>query len=389
MKNPAPPRPGRCARSRAGARVAMTGTPVENNLTELWAILDWATPGLLGSRHAFRKRWAAPVESGVDPAVTRQFAELIGPFVLRRRKSDPGIAPELPAKTETDHPLGLTREQVVLYEAFVQRHDGADRAGRPATGHPARPGARAAHRPQADLQPPGALPQAVRRRPADRAARRSSSCSTSWSAPCSPRTARRWSSRSTSRWDGCSRHTSPRAVSRTGSCTAAPRSASASRWWRRSRTARPGLPALAQGRRHRAQPDPCRPRHPRRPLVEPGRRGAGHRPGLPDRPDQARPGAPPDHRGHHRGEDRRAAGPQAGAGRLGAGPRRGGADRAQRRRAARPRDPPPREDRRHGGTDDPDRTSSTRGSRRAARRPGRTSWWGKAWVRAVEEASYS
>jgi SNF2 family DNA or RNA helicase len=120
-----------------GARIAMTGTPVENNLTELWAILDWATPGLLGGRLAFRKRWAAQVEAGVDPAVTRQFTELIGPFVLRRRKSDPGIAPELPAKTETDHPLGLTREQTVLYEAFVkdtmeriERADPADQVTR-------------------------------------------------------------------------------------------------------------------------------------------------------------------------------------------------------------------------------------------------------------------
>ena len=46
------------------ARVALTGTPVENNLTELWSILDWATPGLLGSRNAFRKVWAGPIESG-------------------------------------------------------------------------------------------------------------------------------------------------------------------------------------------------------------------------------------------------------------------------------------------------------------------------------------
>ena len=53
----------------SNARVALTGTPVENTLTELWAILDWATPGLLGSRNAFRKVWAAPIESGVDPAV--------------------------------------------------------------------------------------------------------------------------------------------------------------------------------------------------------------------------------------------------------------------------------------------------------------------------------
>ena len=102
------------------ARVALTGTPVENNLSELWAILDWAIPGLLGSRNAFRKVWAAPIESGVHEEKTRQFADLVGPFVLRRKKSDPGIAPELPPKTETDHPLGLTREQVVLYEAFVR-----------------------------------------------------------------------------------------------------------------------------------------------------------------------------------------------------------------------------------------------------------------------------
>jgi superfamily II DNA or RNA helicase len=104
----------------SAARVALTGTPVENNLTELWAILDWATPGLLGSRQAFRKVWAGPIESGLEPTKARQFAGLIGPFLLRRRKSDPGIAPELPDKTETDHLLGLTREQVVLYESFVR-----------------------------------------------------------------------------------------------------------------------------------------------------------------------------------------------------------------------------------------------------------------------------
>jgi superfamily II DNA or RNA helicase len=104
----------------SAARVALTGTPVENDLTELWAILDWATPGLLGSRQAFRKAWAGPIESGHEPTKARQFAGLIGPFLLRRRKTDPGIAPELPDKTETDHLLGLTREQVVLYESFVR-----------------------------------------------------------------------------------------------------------------------------------------------------------------------------------------------------------------------------------------------------------------------------
>ena len=104
----------------SSARVALTGTPVENDLTELWSILDWAIPGLLGSRNAFRKVWAGPIESGLEPTKARQFADLIGPFLLRRRKSDPGVAPELPPKTETDHLLGLTREQVVLYETLVR-----------------------------------------------------------------------------------------------------------------------------------------------------------------------------------------------------------------------------------------------------------------------------
>ena len=102
-----------------------------------------------------------------------------------------------------------------------------------------------------------------------------------------------------------------------------------------------GLPALAQGRRHRPQPDPGRPRDPLRPLVEPRRRGAGHRPRLPDRPDPAGAGAPADHPGHHRGADRRAARPQARARRRGPGPRRDRADRAERRRPARPGHPAP------------------------------------------------
>ena len=120
VKNPRASTATALRRIDAQARVALTGTPVENNLTELWAILDWAIPGLLGSRNAFRRVWAAPIEAGVDPAKARQFADLISPFLLRRRKSDPGVAPELPAKTETDHRLGLTREQVVLYETVVR-----------------------------------------------------------------------------------------------------------------------------------------------------------------------------------------------------------------------------------------------------------------------------
>ncbi|MFF1508626.1 SNF2-related protein [Streptomyces sp. NPDC058326] len=120
----------------ARARVALSGTPVENNLSELWAILDWTTPGLLGSLGAFRTRFAAAVEGSRDPAAAARLAALVRPFLLRRRKSDPGIAPELPPKTETDRAVSLTPEQAGLYEAVVRETlaaiaeaDGMERRG--------------------------------------------------------------------------------------------------------------------------------------------------------------------------------------------------------------------------------------------------------------------
>ncbi|MFF9327524.1 SNF2-related protein [Streptomyces sp. NPDC014776] len=102
------------------ARVALTGTPVENNLSELWALLDWTTPGLLGPLKSFRARHARAVETGEDEEAVQRLARLVRPFLLRRKKSDPGIVPELPPKTETDHPVPLTREQAALYEAVVR-----------------------------------------------------------------------------------------------------------------------------------------------------------------------------------------------------------------------------------------------------------------------------
>jgi superfamily II DNA or RNA helicase len=104
----------------AGARLALTGTPVENRLTELWAILDWTSPGLLGPLEAFRRNVAVPIERHRDPEMTERLARLVRPFLLRRRKSDPGIAPELPPKTESDVVVPLTTEQATLYEAVVR-----------------------------------------------------------------------------------------------------------------------------------------------------------------------------------------------------------------------------------------------------------------------------
>jgi hypothetical protein len=120
----------------APARVALTGTPVENRLSELWSILDWTTPGLLGHLETFTRRVAVPVERYRDAEATTRFAALIRPFLLRRKKTDPGIAPELPRKTETDLFVPLTPEQVTLYEAMVREtmeaietRQGIERAG--------------------------------------------------------------------------------------------------------------------------------------------------------------------------------------------------------------------------------------------------------------------
>ncbi len=103
----------------AAARIALTGTPVENHLSELWSILDWTTPGLLGPLERFRQKVAVPIERYRDPAATERLARVTAPFLLRRRKSDPGIAPELPPKTESDVVVGLTTEQATLYKAVV------------------------------------------------------------------------------------------------------------------------------------------------------------------------------------------------------------------------------------------------------------------------------
>ncbi|HET8971246.1 MAG TPA: DEAD/DEAH box helicase [Candidatus Nanopelagicales bacterium] len=135
VKNPMAGTAKALRRIPSQSRVALTGTPVENNLSELWAILDWTTPGLLGTLPAFRARWARQAEGG-DAEAAAGLARMVAPFLLRRRKSDPGIAPELPPKTETDQVAGMTREQVAIYEAVVREimaaiavSDGMDRRG--------------------------------------------------------------------------------------------------------------------------------------------------------------------------------------------------------------------------------------------------------------------
>ncbi|MER6799936.1 DEAD/DEAH box helicase, partial [Amycolatopsis mediterranei] len=122
VKNPLSATAKELRKVPAQAKVALTGTPVENRLTELWSIVDWTTPGLLGPLDRFRRTVARPIERDRDKAVTERLAATVRPFLLRRRKSDPDIAPELPPKTETDRFVPLTAEQTTLYEAVVREN---------------------------------------------------------------------------------------------------------------------------------------------------------------------------------------------------------------------------------------------------------------------------
>jgi non-specific serine/threonine protein kinase len=100
-------------------RIALTGTPVENRLAELHAVLDFANPGLLGPAERFKERYAIPVELHRSPERTAELRRRTAPFVLRRLKSDPAVAVELPAKQEMTVWCNLTAEQAGLYQAVV------------------------------------------------------------------------------------------------------------------------------------------------------------------------------------------------------------------------------------------------------------------------------
>ncbi|MBI4786251.1 MAG: DEAD/DEAH box helicase [Chloroflexi bacterium] len=101
-------------------RAALTGTPVENRLTELWSIFQFLNPDYLGSQKDFYNRFAKPIERANDPAATKRLKSLVGPFILRRVKTDPNVISDLPQKNEMKVFCNLTKEQATLYEAVVR-----------------------------------------------------------------------------------------------------------------------------------------------------------------------------------------------------------------------------------------------------------------------------
>jgi SNF2 family DNA or RNA helicase len=103
----------------ARTRIALTGTPVENHLTELWSIMEFANPGLLGPRAAFRQRFAVPIERDGDEQAALALRRATQPFVLRRLKTDKSIISDLPEKQEIKVYCNLTTEQASLYQATL------------------------------------------------------------------------------------------------------------------------------------------------------------------------------------------------------------------------------------------------------------------------------
>jgi superfamily II DNA or RNA helicase len=104
---------------RGSHRFALTGTPMENRLAELWSILEFANPGFLGTTQSFGRKFAVPIERHGHEQAALRLRKRVAPFVLRRVKTDPAIAPDLPAKNEMKVLCTLTREQVTLYKAAV------------------------------------------------------------------------------------------------------------------------------------------------------------------------------------------------------------------------------------------------------------------------------
>ena len=353
MKNPATKRARALRRLPARRKVAMTGTPIENRLGELWAIMDIVNPGLLGSRELVRPhlRASRSSRSGTTQALER-LRSIVQPFILRRPKDSPEVELELPPITIAKDYCRLTVEQASLYRATVDRwlarveaHD--DRFGRRgavlamlsqlkqvcnhpemvlATGQPldGRSGKLDRLLELLEQVPAGDKALVFTQYPG---------------------------------FDRLVPHLEQRLGKSVGffhgRLNARQREELLASFAHRGRPDRAG--DLDPGGRPRPQPAGREPRHPLRPLVEPGRRAAGHRPRAPVRPAQARVRAQPDQHRHARGAHRPAARVEARARREASSPAapRTGSATSISARSARPSSSP-----------------STRSRRRRERAPG-------------------
>ncbi len=119
IKNAATRRARAASRLTAGFRIALTGTPIENRLGELWSIMGFANPGLLGSAEQFGQRFAAPIERDGDAQASRRLRRLVAPFLLRRTKGE--VLTDLPPRTEIVHEVVPGRRESTLLEVLRQQ----------------------------------------------------------------------------------------------------------------------------------------------------------------------------------------------------------------------------------------------------------------------------
>ncbi|MEM7603483.1 MAG: DEAD/DEAH box helicase, partial [Verrucomicrobiota bacterium] len=121
IKNPGAQVTQAASRLQAAHRICLSGTPIENHLGELWSLMQFLMPGMLGSQEAFRTAYQSPIERGGSEAKRQALADRIGPLILRRTKHD--VAKELPPKTEIPHQIEMSEEQKDLYETVRSTMD--------------------------------------------------------------------------------------------------------------------------------------------------------------------------------------------------------------------------------------------------------------------------
>ncbi|GAB4493948.1 MAG: DEAD/DEAH box helicase [Saprospiraceae bacterium] len=136
IKNPGTEQSKAVKKIAAPIRIAMSGTPVENRLSEYWSVFDFINKGYLGSLDKFKEKYVIPIEGERDQRAVRRFRKVTQPFVLRRLKTDKTIISDLPDKVEQNQFCQLTPEQAALYQNVVdatmkkiENSDGIERRG--------------------------------------------------------------------------------------------------------------------------------------------------------------------------------------------------------------------------------------------------------------------
>ena len=120
IKNPGSQQARNAQGLPADYRIALTGTPVENHVGDLWSIMQFLNPGLLGSQAEFKRNYFQPIQADRDGAAAARLQKATGPFILRRLKTDRTVIDDLPEKNETKQYCNLTREQATLYQAVLR-----------------------------------------------------------------------------------------------------------------------------------------------------------------------------------------------------------------------------------------------------------------------------